>query len=368
MAAKESLFLTGATGLIGGELLRLLLQAGTTHAWTLVRARSGVGTDYRLTERLARSGNHVFLTKDRVTAVAGDLTREGLGLTGRERSAIADSIQTIIHCAAETSFIRDEECSRINIGGMANLIEFARGCARDPLIVHISTATVCGAVRDLCLDEDFGCDPAGEHYNEYTRSKATAERMLRGSGLRFVILRPSVVVSAGLRDHAFARAILWWLPLLNQLDAVPIDPQARLDMVTVSYVAKSILGVIGSGSIEHDCYHISAGRQGATTLGEAARFLDGYYERTRPLKLVPPAEWTHDLHRRCARTPQQRKVLSALRHYLPFLNMNVAYDNSRLCGLLNGSLPVLEPFHAYAGGLLEVMTPESLPEPSRLQA
>ena len=140
MAAKESLFLTGATGLIGGELLRLLLQAGTTHAWTLVRARSGVGTDYRLTERLARSGNHVFLTKDRVTAVAGDLTREGLGLTGRERSAIADSIQTIIHCAAETSFIRDEECSRINIGGMANLIEFARGCARDPLIVHISTA------------------------------------------------------------------------------------------------------------------------------------------------------------------------------------------------------------------------------------
>jgi len=367
VSANGSLFLTGATGLIGGELLRLLLQSGATHTWALVRTREGVETDDRLSERLARSGNHVHLAPARATAVAGDLTCEGLGLSQKDRAAMSESVTTILHCAAETSFIRDEDCSRINIGGMANMLEFARSCKQEPFIVHISTATVCGAARDLCIDEDYCCDPTGDHHNEYTRSKATAEQMLRESGLKFVILRPSIVVSAGLQDQTFARAILWWLPLLNQLDAVPIDPNSRLDMVTVSYVAQAILAVMASTERKYDCYHISAGRQAATTLGDAGQFLDRYYERPRPLKLVPPTEWTREVHRRYVRAPQQRKMLSALRHYLPFLNMNVTYDNTRLCELLGDRMPPLEPFHSYAGGLLEAMAPESLPELARLQ-
>jgi thioester reductase-like protein len=362
LAPSEGLFLTGATGLIGGELLRLLMQDESVHTWALVRARDGVGTDYRLLERLQRSGNHLDLLENHATTVAGDLTVDGMGLSAESRRALVGNVQTIIHCAAETSFIRDEDCHRINIGGMTNIIQLARRCERKPLIVHISTATVCGSVRDMCVDEDFRCDPEGEHFNEYTRSKAMAERMLRESGLPFVILRPSVVVSAGLPDSAFARAMMWWLPLLNQLEAVPIDPAARLDMVTVSYVAQAILGVIRSDRRQHDCYHISAGRQDSTTLGQAARFLDGYYERKHSLNLVPSAEWTREMHRRYVHTPKQRKVLSALRHYLPFLNMNVAYDNTRLRQLLDGELPRPEQFGSYIGGLLELMAPELMPE------
>lgn len=348
--------------MIGGELLRLLLQDATTHTWALVRCSNGVSADYRLLERLQRSGNHLDLLENHATAIAGDLTSEGMGLSDQNLKALTGNVRTIIHCAAETSFIRDEECHRINIGGMTNIIQLARQCVHKPLIVHISTATVCGAVRDLCVDEDFNCDPQGDHYNEYTRSKAMAERLLRESGLPFVILRPSVVVSAGLPDPVFARAMMWWLPLLSQLEAVPIDPAARLDLVTVSYVARAILGVIRSDRREHDCYHISAGRQDATTLGQAGQFLDGYFERKQPLKLTPPAEWTRELHRRYISTPRQRKVLSSLRHYLPFLNMNVAYDNTRLRQLLNGDLPALDPFESYAGNLLELMAPELLPE------
>ena len=41
-------------------------------------------------------------------------------------------------------------------------------------------------------------------------------------------------------------------------------------------------------------------------------------------------EVTRELHRRYIALPQQRKIFASLKNYLPFLNMNVLYDNSRL--------------------------------------
>jgi thioester reductase-like protein len=361
LTPERRILVTGATGLIGGELLRPLLDCPGTSAWALVRPQAGADAESRLTERLQRSGTGLEPPLHRLVAVAGDMTAKDLGLPAEHRERISSSVDVIVHCAAETSFIRDEWCHRINVGGMANLIAFAQRCRRNPLIVHVSTATVCGAVRDQSVSEDFSCDPGGHHYNEYTRSKSMAERMLRASGLRFLILRPSIVVSAGIRDHGFASTMLWWLPLLNRLDAVPIDPDARLDMVTVSFVAQSILAVIDSVKRRHDCYHISAGWEDATVMSQAGQFLDAYYDRPEPLQLFRPDEWTREVHRHYIRTPEQRKVFSALRHYLPFINMNVAYDSTRLRCLLGSDLPEIEPFDSYAGSLLEVMSPELIP-------
>lgn len=299
---------------------------------------------------------------DRLVSLAGDLTTDGLGLSAEERQDVCSSVDVIVHCAAETSFIRDQNCNRINIGGMQEVIDFARQCRKQPLFVHISTATVCGAVRDMNVVEDFSCDPEGEHYNQYTRSKAIAECMLRESGLRYVILRPSIVVSAGLRDRAFANAMLWWLPLLNQLDAVPINPTARIDLVTVSFVAHAIRCAINASEHRYDCYHLSAGWPDATLLGQAGQVLDTYYDRPAPLRLIQPDAWTRELHRTYIRTPEQRKMFMSLRHYLPFLNMNVAYDNTRLRELLGKDMPPIDPFDSYAAGLLDVMSPELMPE------
>lgn len=293
--------------------------------------------------------------------VTGDLTSQGLGLSPEDHRSVRSSVDVILHCAAETSFIRERVCQRINVDGMANLIEFARQCPRPPLFVHISTATVCGAVRDMNVSEDTPCDPAAEHHNEYTRTKAVAEGMLRDSGLEYVILRPTITVSAGLRDRDFANAMLWFLPLLGQLDAVPIDPNGRLDVVTVAHVARAIAGAIDAPNRRHDCYHISAGRD-SLRLGEAAECLDRYYGRLQPLELVPPEAWTREMHRRFVRTPEHRKNFAALRHYLPFLNMNVTYDNSRLRELLGNQMPSVEPFDSYVDELLEVMSPELMPE------
>jgi nucleoside-diphosphate-sugar epimerase len=209
------------------------------------------------------------------------------------------------------------------------------------------------------VTEDDACDDDSAHHNEYTRTKALAEKMLKDSGLDYLILRPSITISAGMSDRVFASAILWFLPLLNRLDAVPIDPAGRLDVVTVAYVAQAIAAAIDADRGPHDCYHISAGRE-SLTLGRAARFLDGYYGRSEPLELIPPHLWTRDMHRQYVSTPEQRKTFATLKHYLPFLNMNVTYDNARLRGLLGDGMPPLDPFESYAGDLLEIISPELL--------
>jgi hypothetical protein len=112
-------------------------------------------------------------------------------------------------------------------------------------------------------------------------------------------------------------------------------------------------------SLRFGCYNISAGVVGSRTAGEWSNFIDHCYRRRRPLKLIPRAAWTKESHRTFVRSPLQRKIFFGLRYYLPFLNMNVVYDDSRLRSECGAATPALEPFESYAGDLLRVIKHKS---------
>ena len=209
------------------------------------------------------------------------------------------------------------------------------------------------------LGEEGGCRPDAPHHNEYTRSKALAERMLRDSGLPALVLRPSIVLGAGLPDPGFARALLWFVPLLNEFDGVPVDPASRLDMVPVSFVVDSTIALLRMPNRRHDCYHLSAGPGGVATCGDIGGFLDVFYARPASLRLVPPAEWTREMHRRFIRTREQRKIFGMLRPYLPFINMDVVYDNGRLAAELGEPAVKVRPLTSYLGELLALIPREA---------
>lgn len=352
---NTNVFITGATGLIGGELVRALVPLGVSKVWALVRPTSDASPRERLAERMRRGGDVGIIGRD-LKAVAGDMTLSRLGLSDGDHAEITKAVDVIIHCASESSFIRDRDCVRTNIYGVENLIELTRQCSRRVLVVYLGTAANCGAVMNRCLSESDGCAPDNEHHNEYTRSKAVGERRLRESGLPVLVVRPSIVVSASLPDRKFARAVLWFLPLLKEFEAVPIDPESRLDVVPVRFVADSIISLLRRPECRYDCYHLSSGMEGAVTCGEIARFLDQHYERPVPLRLVKPSAWTTESHRRYVNTQQQRKVFSTLRHYLPFANMNVVFDNRRLRDELGELMPEVVPLTSYLPELLSLMS------------
>jgi hypothetical protein len=153
----------------------------------------------------------------------------------------------------------------------------------------------------------------------------------------------------------FARAIAWFIPLLREFDAIPIDPAARVDVVPVSFVVESMLRLLRKPSLRYDCYNLSAGPEYAMACGPVVEFLDRFYERLHPLVLVSPSEWTREKHRQYIGAPQQRRLFSTLKYYLPFLNMDVVYDNSRLREELGAAMPAIPPVQQYLGELLDLI-------------
>lgn len=361
LARGTNVLITGVTGLIGGELVRRLVDCEVGKVFCLIRPNSAMDVRSRLAERMQQFSNDKQAAHwgESLESVPGNVVAPRFGLSDRDYAQVTESVDIIIHCASELSFIRDALCRETNITGMHNLITLARQCRRNPFIVHLSTAASCGAVTHQCLSESDGSDPDKGHHNEYTRSKAMAERVLRDSGESCLILRPSITLSAGIASRKFARAIAWFVPLLREFEALPIDPASRVDIVPVSFVAESILRLLQKPQLQHDCYNISAGPEAATVCGPTSAFLDDFYKRPKPLKLIPPSEWTRNKHRQYLGAAHQRKLFSTFRYYLPFLNMDVVYDNARLRTELGDQFPKVSPVTEYMGNFLNLLVCEN---------
>jgi nucleoside-diphosphate-sugar epimerase len=171
------LFLTGATGFLGGELARQLVAAG--HQVTaLVRTPAKA-------EALRALG---------VTLAEGDITdRESLRqpMTG---------VDGVFHCAAwyKVGAADSSMAERINVDGTRNVLEMMREL-RIPKGVYTSTLAVFSDTGGREVDE--GYYHAGSFLSEYDRTKWKAHYEvalpLIREGLPLVIAQPGVIYGPG---------------------------------------------------------------------------------------------------------------------------------------------------------------------------
>jgi nucleoside-diphosphate-sugar epimerase len=140
---------------------------------------------------------------------------------------------------------------------------------------------------------------------------------------------------------------------------LPIDPNARLDIVDAGFVAEATLRLLESPNRTHRCYHLSAGTEGCVTVGRLAEVVGQVYGRRTTLELIPPAEWAHNAQRVFIRSAIQRRVFRSLRHYLPFLNMDVVFDNARLAAAMSLTPLNPRPIVQYLPALLRLIRPKA---------
>ena len=221
-----NIFLTGAAGLIGGEVAARLLGAG--HRVTALVHKN---RDIR-----ANDGSEV--TPHEV--IAGDVSQPLFGWDKAEWDRLTGSHDLLIHCAATVRFdLDDETYRRINTGGAANAVEFAR--SGDMPILHVSTAYVCGT-RDGPILESARVPDRG-FANGYEASKASAEKLVRTSGVPFAIARPSIVVGDS-RTGAIRQFdtiyTLFKLMAEGRIGHIPSVKDATLDFVPIDHVAAGI--------------------------------------------------------------------------------------------------------------------------------
>ncbi len=227
--APLTVLVTGAAGLIGGELCGALAERGH-RVIAMVHHRT----------RLTRSDGTDVPERD-AAPLRGDITRPDLGL-GAEAPAILARCDRVVHCAADTALGAGRH-EAVNVAGTRNLLDVLARCGPAPGLVHVSTAYVCGA-RSGAITEAAA---AGTGTNPYEASKIEGERRVAASGLPATIARPSIVVGRW-HDGAISRFDdlygLIRLVAAGRISALPVRPGATLDLVPIDHVVGGLVDLV----------------------------------------------------------------------------------------------------------------------------
>jgi nucleoside-diphosphate-sugar epimerase len=249
------ILVTGAAGLIGGELCARLVARG--HTVTALVHRDPVVRDNR---KAPVAG---------LTMLAGDVTNPMLGL-----AAVPD-VDLVVHSAAVTAFDAPAELYRaVNIDGTAHAIALAR--VAGAALLHVSTAYVCGTRDGVIAEASVG----SEFVNGYEASKADGEALVRASGLAFAIARPSIVVGAW-ADGAISRFeniyMIFKLIAEGRVRTLPGAVGASLDLVPIDHVCGALVAMAEDfGAVTRRTLHlVGSAPTPLTRIGEAISAVPG---------------------------------------------------------------------------------------------
>jgi alcohol-forming fatty acyl-CoA reductase len=167
--AGATLLVTGASGFVTKAVLarcladvpelgeiRVLLRAPDDEAAT-ARLRDEVLSS-RAFDELDPDDAPEALRSGRLTALAGDVERPGLGRDGLDALA---GVDVVVHGAASVSFEQPlDEMLELNALGPRNLVRALRDAGARPHVVHVSTAYAAGMRTGLVLERPSGRSPA----------------------------------------------------------------------------------------------------------------------------------------------------------------------------------------------------------------
>ena len=318
--------LTGATGMVGQEVMRRLVDDDRfDEVLCLIRPGETGSADQRLQELGDKTGIDV----SGVRALAGDVTEPGLGVAPDD----LDGVTHVIHCAATVSFdLPLDQARTINVDGTRHVIEVCRDLPDLQRLDAVSTCYVAGKRRGLVLESDLEHD-AGFH-NTYEQTKYEAELLLREAmaDLPIAVHRPSIVVGDSRTGATGAWKVLYWpLKVISRgrLPVIPYDAGATLDIVPVNFVADGLLALSRDPATLGGTFHLAAGPARDTTAGELLPRVFRMLNRRPPVR-VPPVVFRRVVRPMLMAIPDKRikRTLNAGLVYRPYLELRLQFDTA----------------------------------------
>ena len=199
---RPGVLLTGATGFLGGYLLKELVERTEMPIYCLTRSDGTLGARARLMDNL-----HFLFGADaveawpleRIAIVEGDLAKERFGLSEAGYAELAEHTGAVFHAAAMLwHFGKLEQFLKVNVQGTENLLAFC-SAGMPKTLNHISTLAVsgrrCDNPKNLFTEADF--HESMECPNVYVETKYEAEKRLRPAmlaGHAVRIFRPGFIM------------------------------------------------------------------------------------------------------------------------------------------------------------------------------
>jgi thioester reductase-like protein len=366
-----NIFLTGATGFLGGEILvDLSKRKEVDKVFCLVRAKSQEEAEARIKKVFDLHGDS--FDKTRFIAVLGNLSDERLTETLNKNVSLK-SINTVIHSAANTSFskIFDDAVKDVNIGGLTQILKWSSQLKALETFVYVGTATICGKeVRNRVVLEEESPNINASHVVSYTHTKMMGEEIVREylPENKILIVRPSIIMGDSRAWMPRSTVILWTLATVNLLRLVPVNPLAQMDIIPVDYASNAIVELLFSKR-KHHVYHISSGAKGATNALKITSAIMPYFTERPPFKFVDKSMvkqmslWAKknilkpgdELEKHTVYLDYWKNIfedngklrilLYALEPYLEFMELGQLFDNSKL--LADTGIVSSPPAHEY---------------------
>ncbi|MGV9779498.1 NAD-dependent epimerase/dehydratase family protein [Streptosporangium sp. NPDC003464] len=219
---------TGSSGMLGGNLVRGLTEAGYDVLGVDLRPRSD--------------------GCPRARYAIGDIRDTPL-MTG-----LVTGAEAVVHCAAALPSYPAGEIRDVIVGGTRSVLEAARR-AGVPRAVHVSSTAVYGLPRTVPTAESHPREPV----DPYSRAKAAAEEVaeaFREEGMCVPVLRPKTFLGPG-RMGLFSMLFEWAeegrnFPLLGRGDV-------RIQMLAIDDLVEAILRVLQApADVAGDTFNIAA--------------------------------------------------------------------------------------------------------------
>ncbi len=344
-----ALLLTGATGFVGSELLKLLLAAEPDRPIAVLTRQS-----QKIAELNSISG---------VVAFQGDITHPSLGMNDGTYAQLTESIAGIVHCAANTRFgLSLADARAVNTEGTQNLLRFAKRCPRLQKFAHVSTGYVVGKATGHFLEGPIR--HSSGYFNTYQQSKHEAEELVTQAmdQLPACIFRLSSIIGDSrtgvVRQFNYFHQLIRLFPR-NTLPLIPGLPGAPVDLIASDWAVPALASLFDSSFVPGSFYHVCAGPNHSFTAAEMIDAILALFEshamgrRWLPIRvpeLVSLPRYERFVEQsRGSGDKLLNELLRVLGYFLPHLGVFQAFDNQRTLSALANSGLRLPSIDSYFG-------------------
>lgn len=303
LTAPTTIFLTGATGFVGSQLLFDLLQSGHATIYCLVRAKDAAAGIARLQHTFSK-----FLLPwpsaeaHRIKIITGDLSQPHFGIPPTQYADLVKTIAVIYHSGSSVSYIEPYPViKKANIDGLTGILSFATAGKPKPLILLSSMGVFswgspftgkvwCHETDDIdenirAVSKDLG----------YIRSKWVMEKMMQQAmqkGLPVINFRLGFAVCNS-QTGATATS-QWWSSLVRacvEMGTFPLVMGLKDELTTVDYMSQAIIHIARNPAAVGKNFHLSPYPENDVSLTDFFARINEYYQLN--LKGLPYAEWLH---------------------------------------------------------------------------